>query len=30
VWRATGEDVSADAFVDYATAKYGALYDLDR
>ncbi|WP_248895246.1 carboxypeptidase M32 [Haloplanus halobius] len=28
VRRATGEDVAADAFVDYATAKYGALYDL--
>ncbi|MFB6101840.1 MAG: carboxypeptidase M32 [Haloplanus sp.] len=27
VRRATGEDVSADAFVDYATAKYGALYN---
>jgi carboxypeptidase Taq len=30
VRRATGEDVSADAFVDYATAKYGALYGLER
>jgi carboxypeptidase Taq len=28
VRRATGEDVSAGAFVDYATAKYGELYDL--
>ena len=28
VRRATGEDVSADAFVDYATAKYGELYRL--
>jgi len=28
VRRATGEDVSADAFVDYATAKYGDLYGL--
>jgi len=28
VRRATGEDVSADAFVDYATAKYGELYGL--
>jgi carboxypeptidase Taq len=28
VRRATGDDVSADAFVDYATAKYGALYDI--
>ena len=30
VRRATGSDVSADAFVDYATAKYGELYDIDR
>ena len=30
VRRATGEDVSADAFVTYATEKYGELYDLDR
>ncbi|MFB6086993.1 MAG: carboxypeptidase M32, partial [Haloarculaceae archaeon] len=29
VRRATGEDFSADAFVDYVTEKYGALYDLD-
>ena len=28
VRRATGEDVTADAFVDYATAKYGELYGL--
>ncbi|WP_251342383.1 carboxypeptidase M32 [Haloplanus halophilus] len=28
VRRATGEDVSADAFVDYATEKYGELYGL--
>ncbi|SEA35228.1 carboxypeptidase Taq [Haloplanus vescus] len=28
VRRATGEGVSADAFVDYATAKYGDLYEL--
>jgi len=28
VRRATGADVSADAFVDYATAKYGELYGL--
>jgi len=28
VRRATGDDVSADAFVDYATAKYGELYGL--
>jgi len=28
VARATGDDVSADAFVDYATEKYGSLYDL--
>jgi len=28
VRRVTGEDVSADAFVDYATAKYGDLYGL--
>ncbi|GAB6862150.1 carboxypeptidase M32 [Haloplanus litoreus] len=28
VRRTTGEDVSADAFVDYATAKYGELYGL--
>jgi len=28
VREATGEDVSADAFVDYATAKYGELYGL--
>jgi carboxypeptidase Taq len=28
VRRATGEDVSADAFVEYATAKYGDLYEL--
>ncbi|WP_251327981.1 carboxypeptidase M32 [Haloplanus pelagicus] len=29
VRRATGEDVSADAFVDYATEKYGELYELE-
>ena len=28
VRRATGEDVAADAFVEYAGAKYGELYDL--
>ena len=28
VRRATGADVAADAFVDYATAKYGELYGL--
>jgi carboxypeptidase Taq len=28
VRRATGEGVSADAFLDHATAKYGDLYDL--
>jgi carboxypeptidase Taq len=28
VRRATGEDVAADAFVDYATVKYGELYGL--
>ncbi|MEF8857109.1 MAG: carboxypeptidase M32 [Haloplanus sp.] len=28
VRRATGEDVSADAFVDHATTKYGELYGL--
>jgi carboxypeptidase Taq len=28
VRRATGADVSADAFVDYATEKYGDLYEL--
>jgi len=28
VRRVTGEGVSADAFVDYATAKYGELYEL--
>jgi len=28
VRRATGADVTADAFVDYATAKYGELYGL--
>ncbi|WP_247730676.1 carboxypeptidase M32 [Halovivax limisalsi] len=29
VERATGEPYSADAFIDYATEKYGRLYDLD-
>jgi carboxypeptidase Taq len=29
VERATGEPFTADAFVDYVTEKYGALYDLD-
>jgi carboxypeptidase Taq len=28
VVEATGEDFAADAFVDYVTEKYGALYDL--
>jgi carboxypeptidase Taq len=28
VKRATGADFAADAFVDYATAKFGDLYDL--
>jgi carboxypeptidase Taq len=30
VREATGEDFSADAFTDYVTEKYGALYDLER
>jgi carboxypeptidase Taq len=29
VREATGEEFSADAFTDYVTEKYGALYDLD-
>ena len=29
VREATGEDFTADAFTDYVTGKYGALYDLD-
>jgi carboxypeptidase Taq len=29
VREATGDDFTADAFVDYVTGKYGALYDLD-
>ncbi|MFB6091953.1 MAG: carboxypeptidase M32 [Haloquadratum sp.] len=29
VERATGEPFTADAFVDYVSEKYGALYDLD-
>jgi carboxypeptidase Taq len=29
VREATGDDFSADAFTDYVTEKYGALYDLD-
>ncbi|MEZ3116245.1 carboxypeptidase M32 [Halobaculum sp. MBLA0147] len=29
VRQATGEDFSADAFVDYVQSKYGALYDLE-
>jgi carboxypeptidase Taq len=30
VRRATGDDVAATAFVDYATEKYGELYGIDR
>ena len=29
VREATGDDFTADAFTDYVTEKYGALYDLD-
>jgi carboxypeptidase Taq len=29
VRQATGEEFTADAFIDYVTGKYGALYDLD-
>ncbi len=29
VRQATGEEFSADAFIDYVTGKYGDLYDLD-
>jgi carboxypeptidase Taq len=29
VRQATGEEFTADAFIDYVTGKYGSLYDLD-